>query len=379
MDDTVFNHQIQVETDALDKLVADLTEALQDSAETIQETFENWSKTVKSAIAASQGVNVEGFLDEIINFDLNGAIDEETLAKEIADAEADKQKQIAEQESKRTDAAKTRDTKIANATNALNKASNKLKKAGQTLQDEVNEAYEDMQNQRARYYADSGAGLPVVYTLEEISENYKADLNAAEKKYKRAQAAYDQAKTDYDAVVKESNQTYASLSAEIDEAIRLIEASGGTSSGVSTISTPKTIAGGSTSVKGDLANGSLVSVVTIHDDILNMSDALKDEFKGVNTNVLSVLAESTKLSAFTDKTFSSYSKTMQSSITNMSKDVSTIASNTTQINKQLSNIQTLISNGNALYSKTVQSYSKTTTNVPMTNGLRRVGRTVTYR
>ena len=72
LDDTVFEHSIQVETDALDKLVEDLTQALDTSAKTIQETFEEFARTVSAVLAASNGVNSDAIYNDLIGFIMNG-------------------------------------------------------------------------------------------------------------------------------------------------------------------------------------------------------------------------------------------------------------------------------------------------------------------
>lgn len=72
LDDTVFEHSIQVETDALDKLIEDMTNALDNSAKTIQETFEEFARTVSAILSASSGVSSDAVYNDLIGFIMNG-------------------------------------------------------------------------------------------------------------------------------------------------------------------------------------------------------------------------------------------------------------------------------------------------------------------
>lgn len=72
LDDTVFEHSIQVESDALDKLIEDMTNALNDSTKTIQQTFEDFAKTVSSVMEAAGKADTGSIYDKVINFIMTG-------------------------------------------------------------------------------------------------------------------------------------------------------------------------------------------------------------------------------------------------------------------------------------------------------------------
>lgn len=74
LDDTVFNHQIEVETDVLDKLVQDMTDVLNNTAKTIEKTFEDFSKTVATTMAAAAGVDTGIIYEKLIDFIMNGSV-----------------------------------------------------------------------------------------------------------------------------------------------------------------------------------------------------------------------------------------------------------------------------------------------------------------
>lgn len=73
LDDTVFDHSIQVESDALDKLIEDMTNALNDSTKTIQQTFEDFAKTVSSVMEAAGKADTGSIYDKVINFIMTGS------------------------------------------------------------------------------------------------------------------------------------------------------------------------------------------------------------------------------------------------------------------------------------------------------------------
>ena len=65
LDDTVFNHQITVENEVLDNLVADLTQQLDDSTKTFREKMDEFNNNVTSLIDRSSTINVDELYQKI--------------------------------------------------------------------------------------------------------------------------------------------------------------------------------------------------------------------------------------------------------------------------------------------------------------------------
>lgn len=119
LDDTVFNHQIEVETAALDKLIADMTEALKDTADTIQETFEKWSKSISEVTDAARAKDTEAVFTELINFLTNGVMSEEARAAE-QQVQQDVANQIGQQQSQLEETQAEKDSKLNSLLDSYN-------------------------------------------------------------------------------------------------------------------------------------------------------------------------------------------------------------------------------------------------------------------
>lgn len=397
LDDTVFNHQIQVETDALDKLVTDLTEALNDVGETIEESFEKWSKTVKDVTSVALGYDVDSIFKKIIDFDMNGAINEETLAKEIADAEAAKQKQIEDQNKIKSDATtKIKQLNIAAAESKYNTtmghASDALRRAKDVYitKDKVAKAYADQiiaerkaEADKAKAEGRSISSLAVLgagtseYDWKEL---YSEKLQSFEKAYKTAVANYNATKAAADAelnAVKEKAKPYQDIIDAANKEIEKLKNSVTVSTQTPTTMAPTTTGSVSSSVATDIQEGKYASLQSIGDD---MSVMTKD-VSGINTNVLEVLNNIMNLDQFNINTEKPYITTMQKQMSSLTTNVSTIATNTTNISSQLTHIYSSVQNiaNSSKVSNQYGSYNVWNDGTYWYNGMKRMGKIVTYR
>ena len=68
LEDTKKEHEYDMQINALDKLLEDYSESLDNSAKSIKDTFEQWAQQIKDAIDASSGVDVDDILNSIASF-----------------------------------------------------------------------------------------------------------------------------------------------------------------------------------------------------------------------------------------------------------------------------------------------------------------------
>lgn len=69
-------HEFETIQDALDKLIKDLTDALDNSTNSIAETFEHFAETLKSIIGDSGSADVNGSVGNIVNLIMHNFSDE---------------------------------------------------------------------------------------------------------------------------------------------------------------------------------------------------------------------------------------------------------------------------------------------------------------
>lgn len=68
LEDTKKEHEYDMQINALDKLLEDYSESLDNSAKSIKDTFEQWAQQIRDAIDASSGVDVDKALNDILSF-----------------------------------------------------------------------------------------------------------------------------------------------------------------------------------------------------------------------------------------------------------------------------------------------------------------------
>ena len=335
LDDTVFNHQIQIETDALDKLVSDMTEALQDTAKTIQETFEEWSKTIKSVVEASKNVDANSIFEKVIDYDLNSTVSDTQRAKEQADAS----KIVAEQTQILNENQSKKDTEVA---------------AEEAKHEENLKAIQDKYDSFIKNYTSNLAR--VMQEARDEANRFNAELKRIQdaggitiEQYADPESYAQQAKSRYEAEKARVIQNYnPSITAEntrytqamddiadkydtiIAEAQRLINRYGKNGSVVSGEGeTGEASVIGGSSVITDIESG----VLSALDPTTQMCSDIKAGLTTVSVDVLSILE---KIQNVPDM----YNNmgTIQTNVVSINSNVSSIASDTAAIRKQLTNM-----------------------------------------
>lgn len=356
MDDTVFNHQIEVETAALDKLIADMTEALKDTADTIQETFEKWSKSISEVTDAARVKDTEAVFTELINFLTNGVMSEEARAAEqqVREELANKQYDNDVEEAKAE-----KQERIENTEKSFEQ---KLQQAEDALNDYINRATEDYNRSRQDLYeyyraAELGYDAELAFVDERTygkseSEAYNDLYNAYASSVADARKYYENTKVGIgqwrEAELDSIRQTY-------DRRIELLEQE--LANNKENLVVPNTVIAPSTDIPGsvyaDYAAGAYSSLASG----INLST-------GTTADILKVIAGADGVPKISGDLSS-----IKVNVVDVTANVRTIANNTNTMVEQLNAIKDTITDpeinlkieGEDLYS-----------------GLKRVGKVVIY-
>lgn len=379
LDDTVFNHQIEVETDALDKLVADMTEALQDTAKTIQETFERWSNTIKDVTDVSLSKDSNAIYTELLNFLTNGIVSDKAREAEQASIDEQAAKLIAERDAKiaekqsssqaEIDALKANyDAQIAAILQTYNSAMSTYSSSNQNAEISRLTTYYDGLIEALRNgsaiggvdaYYDGGPTPPSTSLEEQIAELIQArDAEIARINYNynyersNAQSAYTSEKEYLDTTYQKN---VTNILEALERDVGILERTYNSKIDNMSVGADNVTIAPNLSDSGSVAN-----------DILNGTVGdISSGISGVSDDVITVISGSNGIPAISANT-----QAIRTSVVNIAADVKTIAKNTNTMVSQLDAIKEAVASpqinlsieGEDLYS-----------------GMKRVGKVVVYR